>query len=61
VTATVPCAFYNVCKQAALWREAVHLVDEGVASVHDVDLAVSAGRGLRRALVKVIAATTGCL
>lgn len=33
--------------QAALWREAIHLVNEGVASVKDVDTAVSAGPGLR--------------
>jgi 3-hydroxybutyryl-CoA dehydrogenase len=33
--------------QAALWREAIHLVNEGVATVEDVDLAVSAGPGLR--------------
>ncbi|MER6975640.1 3-hydroxyacyl-CoA dehydrogenase NAD-binding domain-containing protein [Streptomyces carpinensis] len=33
--------------QAALWREAIHLVNEGVASVEDVDAAVSAGPGLR--------------
>lgn len=33
--------------QAALWREAIHLVNEGVASVVDVDTAVSAGPGLR--------------
>ena len=33
--------------QAALWREAIHLVVEGVASVEDVDKAVSAGPGLR--------------
>ena len=33
--------------QAALWREAIHLVDEGVASVEDVDTAVSSGPGLR--------------
>ncbi|MCA1185054.1 MULTISPECIES: 3-hydroxyacyl-CoA dehydrogenase NAD-binding domain-containing protein [unclassified Saccharopolyspora] len=33
--------------QAALWREAVHLVNEGVADVADVDTAVSAGPGLR--------------
>lgn len=33
--------------QAALWREAIHLVAEGVASVEDVDTAVSAGPGLR--------------
>ena len=33
--------------QAALWREAIHLVNEGVATVEDVDTAVSAGPGLR--------------
>ncbi|WP_370252582.1 3-hydroxyacyl-CoA dehydrogenase NAD-binding domain-containing protein [Nioella sp.] len=33
--------------QAALWREAIHLVVEGVASVKDVDTAVWAGPGLR--------------
>ena len=33
--------------QAALWREAIHLVNEGVASVADVDTAVWAGPGLR--------------
>ncbi|MEM8646769.1 MAG: 3-hydroxyacyl-CoA dehydrogenase NAD-binding domain-containing protein [Pseudomonadota bacterium] len=33
--------------QAALWREAIHLVMEGVASVEDVDKAVWAGPGLR--------------
>lgn len=33
--------------QAALWREAIHLVNEGVASVEDVDKAVWAGPGLR--------------
>ncbi|HIH2749243.1 3-hydroxyacyl-CoA dehydrogenase NAD-binding domain-containing protein [Burkholderia aenigmatica] len=33
--------------QAALWREAIHLVVEGVATVGDVDKAVSAGPGLR--------------
>lgn len=33
--------------QAALWREVIHLVDEGVASVEDVDRAVSSGPGLR--------------
>lgn len=36
---------------AALYREAVHLVAEGVASVADVDRAVSAGPGLRWALM----------
>jgi len=33
--------------QAALWREAISLVNEGVASVDDVDKAVWAGPGLR--------------
>jgi len=37
--------------QAALWREAVHLVNEGVASVEDVDTAVSSGPGLRWAVM----------
>ncbi len=33
--------------QAALWREAIHLVASGVATVDDVDKAVWAGPGLR--------------
>jgi len=33
--------------QAAVWREAIHLVQEGVASVGDVDRAMTAGPGLR--------------
>ena len=33
--------------QAALWREAINLVLEGVATVEDVDTAVAAGPGLR--------------
>ncbi len=33
--------------QAALWREAIYLVQSGVASVEDVDKAVWAGPGLR--------------
>lgn len=33
--------------QAALWREAIHLITTGVASVEDVDKAVWAGPGLR--------------
>lgn len=37
--------------QAALWREALHLVAEGVASVADVDAAISEGPGLRWALM----------
>lgn len=36
---------------AALYREAVHLVAEGIATVEDVDRAVSAGPGLRWALM----------
>jgi carnitine 3-dehydrogenase len=37
--------------QAALWREAYDLVGRGVVSVADLDLAVSAGPGLRWALL----------
>jgi carnitine 3-dehydrogenase len=37
--------------QAALWREAVHLVAAGVASVGDIDTAISEGPGLRWALM----------
>jgi 3-hydroxyacyl-CoA dehydrogenase len=37
--------------QAALWREAIHLVNEGVASVEDIDTAVSSGPGLRWAVM----------
>jgi 3-hydroxyacyl-CoA dehydrogenase len=37
--------------QAALWREAVHMVAEGVATVADVDAAISEGPGLRWALM----------
>ncbi len=33
--------------QAALWREAISLVENGVASVEDVDKAIWAGPGLR--------------
>ena len=33
--------------QAALWREAIHLVQDGVATVEDVDKALWAGPGLR--------------
>ena len=36
--------------QAALWREASHLVTTGVASLEDVDRAISAGPGLRWAV-----------
>jgi len=35
---------------AALWREAIDLVDKGVAELEDVDKAVSAGPGLRWAI-----------
>ena len=37
--------------QAALWREAIHLVAQGVATVRDVDTAVSSGPGLRWAVL----------
>ena len=33
--------------QAALWREAISLVRDGVATLEDVDMAVWAGPGLR--------------
>ena len=36
---------------AALWREALDLVDRGVASVEDVDKAVRAGPGMRWAIM----------
>ena len=37
--------------QAALWREAVHLLASGVASAADIDAAISEGPGLRWALM----------
>ncbi len=37
--------------QAALWREAVHLVAAGIASVEDIDAAISEGPGMRWALM----------
>jgi carnitine 3-dehydrogenase len=37
--------------QAALWREAIHLVAEGVASVADVDAGIAYGPGLRWAIM----------
>lgn len=37
--------------QAALWREAYSLVERGVASVTDIDTAISQGPGLRWALL----------
>ena len=37
--------------QAALWREAFYLVEQGIASVEDVDTAISHGPGLRWALL----------
>ena len=37
--------------QAALWREAIHLVVEDVVSVRDVDTAISAGPGMRWAVM----------
>ena len=37
--------------QAALWQEAYSLVDRGVATVADIDIAVAHGPGLRRAVL----------
>lgn len=37
--------------QAAVWREAVYLAAEGVASVEDIDAAIAYGPGLRWALM----------
>ena len=37
--------------QSALWREAAHIVDQGIASVADVDAAVAYGPGMRWALM----------
>jgi len=37
--------------QVALWREAVHLVAEGIVSVADADAAIAYGPGLRWALM----------
>ncbi|MBV8401250.1 MAG: 3-hydroxyacyl-CoA dehydrogenase [Acetobacteraceae bacterium] len=37
--------------QAALWQEAFHLVETGVASVADIDVAIAHGPGLRWALL----------
>jgi carnitine 3-dehydrogenase len=37
--------------QAALWREAFHLVKQGIASVADIDTAIAQGPGLRWALL----------
>jgi carnitine 3-dehydrogenase len=37
--------------QAALWREAFYLVEQGIASVEDVDTAVAHGPGLRWAML----------
>lgn len=37
--------------QAALWQEAMYLVQQGVASVEDVDTAIAHGPGLRWALL----------
>ena len=41
--------------QAALWREAYSLVERGVASVADIDAAISNGPGLRWALLGPLA------
>ena len=37
--------------QAAIFREAIHLLDSGIASAEDIDRAVSEGPGLRWALM----------
>jgi carnitine 3-dehydrogenase len=37
--------------QAALWREAFYLVEQGIASVEDVDTVIAHGPGLRWALL----------
>lgn len=37
--------------QAALWREAFYLVEQGVATVSDIDTAIAHGPGLRWALL----------
>ncbi|MDE0306805.1 MAG: 3-hydroxyacyl-CoA dehydrogenase NAD-binding domain-containing protein [Albidovulum sp.] len=37
--------------QAAVWREAIHLAKEGVASVEDIDKAVAFGPGIRWAVM----------
>lgn len=37
--------------QAALWREAFHLVEQGVATTEDIDTAIAYGPGLRWALM----------
>ena len=37
--------------QAAVWREAIHMINSGVASVEDVDKAMWAGPGLRWAVM----------
>ncbi len=36
--------------QVAMWREAIHMVNEGVASVADVDAAIACGPALRWAI-----------
>jgi len=41
--------------QAALWREAYHLVEQGVVSVADLDTAVASGPGLRWSLLGPLA------
>jgi 3-hydroxyacyl-CoA dehydrogenase len=41
--------------QAALWQEAYSLVERGVATVADIDAAISSGPGLRWALLGPLA------
>lgn len=37
--------------QAAVWREAISLIDQGVASVEDIDTAMATGPGIRWAIL----------
>ena len=37
--------------QEALWREALHMVNEGMASVEEIDAAITSGPGLRWAIM----------
>jgi len=44
-------ANYRPARSFDLWREAINLVDEGIADLEDIDRAVSAGPGLRWAII----------
>jgi carnitine 3-dehydrogenase len=37
--------------QAAVWREAIYLADQGIASIEDIDTAMATGPGVRWALL----------